>query len=244
MRSWQSEAKAYALACQPLEACGLVVLLRGRFKFCPCENIASNPADLFIINPVDWMNAEAVGPVVAVFHSHPSAPATPSQADLKACNALGLPWHIYSPQADNWSVVTADSKAHALLGREWVWAVSDCFTLVRDFYALAGLNLPDYQRPSSFEDFAAAPIFDQHWPNLPFSELQPGAPLCYGDMLLLNFDSPSPSHIGVLVEDGQILHHVRHRLSSRDPYSLVLQRATVRRLRYTEASSLKRVAIS
>ena len=39
----------------------------------------------------------------------------------------------------------------SLIGRQWQYGVFDCYSIVRDYYALLGINLPDYERPKSFE---------------------------------------------------------------------------------------------
>ena len=46
-----------------------------------------------------------------------------------------------------------------LIGRNWQWVESDCWTLVRDYYKSKGLILPDWDRPSE-EDFVNNPIFE------------------------------------------------------------------------------------
>ena len=35
-----------------------------------------------------------------------------------------------------------------LLGRQWVWGITDCWSLVRDYYKQErGIELKDYERP-------------------------------------------------------------------------------------------------
>ena len=35
----------------------------------------------------------------------------------------------------------------SLLGRIWSYGENDCFSLIRDYYKLLGIQLPDYERP-------------------------------------------------------------------------------------------------
>ena len=35
----------------------------------------------------------------------------------------------------------------SLIGRQWNYGVFDCYSIVRDYYALLGIQLPNYQRP-------------------------------------------------------------------------------------------------
>ena len=39
----------------------------------------------------------------------------------------------------------ADYKS--LIGRQWLYGKFDCYTIVRDYYKLLGIIMPDYERP-------------------------------------------------------------------------------------------------
>lgn len=71
------------------EVCGLVV----DDAYIPCRNIAE-AEDEFRIAPEDWLAAEMRGEIMAVCHSHPSDSCKPSGADIKGCEAVGLPYMI------------------------------------------------------------------------------------------------------------------------------------------------------
>jgi cell wall-associated NlpC family hydrolase len=118
-----------------------------------------------------------------------------------------------------------------LTGRQWNWSKSDCWTLVRDWYVIHGLILPDWDRPS-VEEFENNPMFDDCWKIAGFFELPANAPLITGDALLLNINDTKPNHVAVFVGGGEILHHLRDHLSRRELYGRWLQRCTSRRLRH------------
>ena len=81
-----------AEAAYPREACGILLGERaGRtwyaHAFHPAANIAASP-DRFDLDPAALVRAEDLGraaglEVVAVWHSHPDAPAHPSEEDLR-----------------------------------------------------------------------------------------------------------------------------------------------------------------
>jgi proteasome lid subunit RPN8/RPN11 len=229
--SWRDDALAHAVEETPKESCGLLIIERGLERYWRCRNLSQNPHELFIIDPADWAKAEDAGEVIAVVHSHPNTPPSPSQADLTACEASGLRWEIVNPQFETWGSCEPSDYKSPLIGRPWIWNVTDCWTLVRDWYGTQGIDLPDWKRPATPEEFDEAPMFDELWSEAGFRELAEDEPLEVGDALLFNFKGKL-NHVGVLVEPQMVLHHVRGRLSSRDLYGQLLLKSTGRRLRH------------
>lgn len=229
--TWRDQALAHALNETPKESCGLVIVQKGVKRYWPCRNLSDEPNEMFIINPVDWAKAEDAGEIIAVVHSHPKTPPVPSQADLAACEASGVRWEIINPHQENWGHCEPSGYKPSLIGRSWVWGVSDCWTLVRDWYMEQGIELPDWPRPLTPNEFEAAPLFDSLWPEAGFRELAPQEQLQVGDALLFSFKGKL-NHVGVLVEPQTVLHHFRGRLSSRDFYGEALLQSTGRRLRH------------
>jgi hypothetical protein len=226
MTYWKIKALEHALAEAPREACGLVVVIKGRERYWPCKNLAPEQ-DFFVLDPQDYAKAEDAGEIVAVFHSHPKSPAQPSQADLMACEKSGLKWHICNPGTEMWCEFSPTGYKASLIGREWVWGVSDCWTLVRDWYKETwDIDLKDWTRPMSMLDFHEAPMFADCFQKTGFVDLGLEQPE-YGDGILMQLDgSPGLNHMAVYVGDQMILHHLRGRLSSRDVWGGYYQKST------------------
>lgn len=235
--TWRDEALAHAKQDAPRESCGLLVVVKGREQYIPCRNLAL-ATEQFILDPLDYAAAEEQGEIIAVVHSHPAMPPEPSQADLVSCEKSGLKWHIVNPNTETWGEFSPCGYTAPLVGRQWVWGVTDCWTLVRDWFGEHGLELPDWERPVTPEAFERAPMFADCWRKAGFQRLADEDELQPGDAILMAIGCPNLNHVGVYTGDGMILHHLRPRLSSLDLYGGWLQKCTGLRLRHYDWQKL------
>ena len=205
----------HAQNADPRECCGLVAVVKGRRRYFPCRNIADTPDEHFVLNGEDYAQVEDQGEIVAIVHSHPTTNPTPSDADRVACEKSGLPWFIVNPKTEAWGYCEPSGFELPYVGREFVFGVVDCYSLVKDWYGKEfGLQLNDYQRRDLFWERGENPYLDnfhrEGFQKVPFDELQ------YGDALLMQLGSSLPNHAAIYIGDQQILHHIQGRLSSRD----------------------------
>ena len=119
--TWKEKAANHAKECFPKESCGLLAIVKGKETYFPCKNLANDQISYFIIDPDDWANAEDSGELIGLIHSHPKGSIFPSEADKTACDYLGLEWHIYSPQMEDWySFKPSGYKPSSIIGKTWI----------------------------------------------------------------------------------------------------------------------------
>ena len=230
--NWKDAALAHAKDQDPKESCGLLLNIKGKEKYFPCRNLSMTAFQCFIIDPEDYIKADNTGDIIAVIHSHPVTPPVASQSDKVACEQSGLVWHIVNPKTESWGYLEPTGYKAPILGRQWAWGVTDCYTLVRDWYKeKLNIDLIDWHRPTTLEEFNKNPMFEKCAEKTGFRELRPDEKLINGDLLFMSIFSNNLNHVAIFV-DGDVLHHLTDRLSCIEPYSEWLLKCTGKRFRY------------
>jgi cell wall-associated NlpC family hydrolase len=239
---------AHAAMDNPREACGLVVEIGGAQVYVPAANTAEKPERDFRISAEAWADAEDLGKVLCVAHSHPGQSAKLSGADRVSMEATELPWLIVEvregvPTAHLLHLPTGYQAP--LVGRPFYHGVLDCYTLVRDFYQREmGIELQDYDR----KDEWWANGGDLYMQNYAACGFEPVDDLQHGDVVIMQVRAPVPNHAGIYLADGVlktepdhhpvpggILHHLHGRDSKRDVYGGYWAEATHLVLRHKHA---------
>ena len=230
--SWKDVALAHAKEQDPKESCGLLIDIKGKEKYYACKNLSNWSNQCFIIDPIDYAKAEDTGKILAVIHSHPTTQPIASQADMISCEDSKLPWHIVNPKTEQWGYYEPSGYKPPLIGRHWVWGVTDCWALVRDWYKeTKGIILRDWERPITPEEFIADPMFERCAWRTGFRQLRPEEKLENGDLLFMSILTTGLNHVAIFI-DGDVLHHLADRISCKEPYNEWLLKCTGMRLRY------------
>ena len=230
--NWKEAALAHAKDQDPKESCGLLLNIKGKERYFPCRNLSMTAFQCFILDPEEYVKADNTGDIIAVIHSHPVTPPVASQSDKVACEQSGLAWHIVNPKTESWGYLEPTGYKAPILGRQWAWGVTDCYTLVRDWYKEnLNIELIDWHRPTTIEDFNKDPMFEKCADETGFRELRPDEKLINGDLLFMSIMSNNLNHVAIFI-DGDVLHHLTDRLSCIEPYSEWLLKCTGKRLRY------------
>ena len=234
--SWKQDALVHAKDQDPKESCGLLINIKGKEKYYPCKNLSNYSQQCFIIDPEDYAKAEDSGKVLAVIHSHPVTPPVASQADMISCEESGLVWHIINPKTEQWGFYKPSGYKPPLIGRHWVWGITDCWSLVRDWYKEnLGIILRDWERPTTPEEFIENPMFEKCAWRTGFRQLRPEEKLENGDLLFMSIMATGLNHVAIFL-DGDVLHHLADRISCKEPYNQWLLKCTGMRLRYAQES--------
>ena len=232
--TWKQDALVHAKNQDPKESCGLLIDVKGKEKYYPCKNLSSYSQQCFIIDPEDYAKAEDSGKVLAVIHSHPVTPPVASQADMISCEESGLIWHIVNPKTEQWGFYKPSGYKPPLIGRHWVWGITDCWSLVRDWYKeKLGITLRDWDRPTTPEEFIENPMFEKCAWRTGFRQLRPEEKLENGDLIFMSIMATGLNHVAIFL-DGDVLHHLADRISCREPYNQWLLKCTGMRLRYAQ----------
>ena len=204
----KTEILNHANSCGEAECCGFVI---DNKIYMPCNNISPTPNKAFEISPDDWIQAETLGEITAIVHSHPNGLSILSEADQVFQQQTAVDW---------WLV--CDNQIHKfryikpLLGREFEHGKTDCLTIVRDAYMLASIDLPDYVRQDDWWHNGQNLYLDL-LPKNGFKQIESDN-LQEGDLIVVCLGSLTPNHAAIYLGNQQILHHCPNRLSKRDLY--------------------------
>ena len=234
--TWKYKALLHAKKEDPHESVGLLINKKGKKIYMPCNNLAYDKSETFLLDPDDYIKSEKVGEIIGVIHSHPYTAPIASQADKISCENVNLPFYIVNPKTEKWGYIEPSGYKPPILGREYVWGLADCWTLVRDWYKQEKkINLRDWDRPRTPEEFFYNPMFEKCAEDTGFRLLKHDEKLENGDLLFMSILGKGLNHVAIFV-DGDVLHHLSDRLSCKEPYNEWLLKCTGKRLRYVQKS--------
>jgi proteasome lid subunit RPN8/RPN11 len=232
MKHLLEEIRQHGLASIPKEACGVVVLKKGREVYIPCNNIAEGTND-FIIDPSDIVKAEEMGEITYIVHSHPYSKAEPSQTDLFSIEKTNIPWVIMNPGSGEYTTNYPCNYKPPLIGREFKHGLVDCYTLVQDYYFEKGIKLGNYIRPDDWWSKTNLNFYMDYYEAEGFEKVLDGS-IQEHDLLFMRVGSSKENHAAIYIGNNMILHHPMNRLSSRDIYGGWWQKITTMVVRHKD----------
>lgn len=199
----------------PREGCGILAIVKGKLNWYPCTNVAKDNND-FIIDSTQYMKLNRTTDIIGIIHSHPDRSPEPSINDINNCNALGIPYYIFSFPQMEMVKVEPIKNLKPLIGREYIFGSQDCFEASKDYYKeYCGINL---RSRDAFENYwweRGLDYFNEQFlRDWGFQKLD-NLPQKY-DLLLFTINSPVANHCGVTLENNVFFHHASNRLSCRE----------------------------
>lgn len=200
-----SKIRAEAVSGYPLETVWLVT-----DDGCQqVHNLSESPEITFAVSQKDLAGALARN-LRAVVHSHPDGFAAPSGEDMSVQLALGVPWGVLSTDGVSASEIAWWGKGvepPPLIGRPFRHGITDCYSLVRDYYSMElGIELPEFPRNWLWWETGRSMLLDGFrtagFQEVPEDQVGPG------DLWFAQINSPTPNHVGVLLEGDLMLHQV------------------------------------
>lgn len=226
-------AKKHARAEYPKESAGLIV----KGEYIPCENIAEDPLKDFEIGAKIYKAAVMTGGLEAVVHSHPDGPFYPTEADMQSQLATDVAWVIIPLDDERIGTPTVwggDTPIPPVIGREFLHGVTDCYSLIRDFYRLGKdklaeqgidnwpfppIDLPDFARSDEWWNLDGYNFYVDEPPKLGFVEIDQ-TKVEAGDLFFTKIRGEIYNHAGIYLGNNLIAHHLPTRLSRREPAAL------------------------
>ena len=199
----------------PREGCGVISVVKGKKKWFPCTNIAEDEED-FILDSQEYLKLKRTTDIIAIVHSHPDKSVEPSELDIKYCNAVGIPYHIYSYPEMELNILEPSTNTTELYGREYEFGVADCFEAAKDYLKTRDIFIPpripfeDDWWKKGLDYFTEELLEEWGFKPLPLTDLQED------DVLIFNVNTEVGSHCGVYIGNDCFYHHAVNRLSCRE----------------------------
>ncbi|UNU74100.1 C40 family peptidase [Moraxella nasovis] len=239
----------HAKAEYPKECCGLVI----NGEYYPCDNVADNPNDTFIISPKDFIKYSSLGEIQAIVHSHPDGDVLPSELDRVQMAVHDTDWLICAISSDNQFYIKSHKpKAYTapLLGREYHHGVQDCYSLVRDYYERElGITLPDFDRTDAWwENQDHKPLYQDNFKKAGFVQIEIDELQKHDVILCYVGRTHHINHALIYLDDGKltsektpptpmtglVLHHPYGTLSVRELYGETWRKRTALVVRHKQ----------
>lgn len=212
------------------EICGLLVLDRShQLNIVSCRNSSPCPAEHFVLDSRDYIDAAENGKIIGVYHSHCNGN---NFSELDKINAGGhnLISIIYDIKSDSFKEYHPKNYISPYVGREWKLKEKDCFVLVMDYYKNElNIDLGGYFSDIDYAAVKENGLYDETCNKHGFIKVIEGKidgsnidKLKAHDILFFKYDNNI--HVALYIGAGFILHHVKDEYSSIQPFSPAYQR--------------------
>ena len=222
--------KRQALQESPEECCGLIVSNNNKADAFPCRNVSEDNKNNYRIHESDYLAASEKGEIEAVYHSHPSKNHYDNFTPLDLVNeGHDLEVILYLLHKDKFLISSQNNYLNKYLERDYVPEVTDCFTLLTDFYK-DQLNIHvtkydysvfDFFNEENWENQKESP-FDVYFEKEGFQEVEYNELKMYDVLFFKNVNKFAPTfscHMALYVGNDIMLHQPFNSVSELSPFT-------------------------
>jgi proteasome lid subunit RPN8/RPN11 len=217
-----NEFKQHALNNPTTEVCGYSL---GE-QLIITDNVADNPQEDFVIDKSHTLKVKRSKKVKAIYHSHINSNNTFSVEDIKASKRLGIPYHMYNVQYNQWHSYDPN-VVRELEGRPWNYVYSNCYNIIQDYYATKlDIKLGDFYLNSPNEWTKDG--WNEYLDNLELQGFKRVYDLQDHDLILIRLGAINPNHAAIITStiNNTIIHHCVDRLSISENYDGIWRKLT------------------
>lgn len=229
----QEDIKNHAKESIPDECCGFILSNQNgkASRVYRTKNIALEPNFNFVIDPLEYIEAEKLGKIIAYYHSHTLGDERFSDADKTNSEAIQLPLFVYSTMTDKFNFYTPSNYKAPLIGRQFVWGIFDCWALVVDYYKqILNIELGNHYFRKDITNVNKEDYFERFYKSE--NLISHNGVLKEHDLLFMKVDSKITNHVAIYLGNDIILHHPGGRLSQRTFYGSYWKKITHLKLRH------------
>lgn len=174
------------------------------------QNVHPTPEEAFSVTGEEMLRVRQEG-LLALVHSHPDKPQCPSEADMQGQIDSAVPWGIVCTDGNRTAPIFFwgdDAPIPPLRGRPYRHGVTDCYSVIRDYYRTEhGILLPEFPRSWDWWHHGEN-LYENGFKKAGFRRFdndveRPKA----GDMWFSQLRSKVPNHGGIYLGKELILHH-------------------------------------
>jgi proteasome lid subunit RPN8/RPN11 len=231
--SQQQQIRKYAIAeyendCH--EACGLLL---SDGEVYPCENKSESPQTEFVIESSAYAKLERERGVACIWHSHTNGNSKFTAADVDLINRSQKILVLYDVYTNEFYEADPSGKT-PLIGRQFLYGIYDCYSLIRDYYQQErGIEIPNYPRSSDNPvwDKAEWDWIDSEYERVGFRSVKQ---LEVGDVLAMSIgrNAKGINHLAIYLGEDKFMHQLHDRKSNIDVWGGSWNSYTIKYLRY------------
>lgn len=199
------------------EVCGFVVrdAEKGIISV-PSKNTADKPGD-FRVDALPYLHYLKSGDLLAYYHSHITDEENFTAGDIRDSEETNISCFLVLPEKKVIKVYRPNGFKVPLEGRIYVPHVLDCKTLVLDTLKFEkAIILPDINTTYNDALFGFTK-FNEYFDKAKL--IMVDKPPQKWDILIMQYKSKRPNHVGVYLGDGHMLHHLANSVSKEEVWS-------------------------